>query len=1183
MMPKGILRRAGARLWQARKGATALAGWAGLYLILFLLLALALVEGVTRPAGDAVRLEDPEAPFDASSVVIGGRAKPWTPLKLEVDGRFDDFTTADEAGLFTFYPQLPAAAKRLRVVAFSRYGKELGAAERQVRWAPGSFEPRLDLCLVSESLAWIVGRGTPGDSLGLLAEPALPAGNRVRVDESGIFDLLLPLDGAAPERLTLVGDLPDASAASVGCRVLEPEEPFPASRETVIEIGADVATLMEEARRREASGQSRASDELVAALLPRASVKVRLPAEHPAVRLLTEGSLPATALLEHAVGRLDGIPEPETVEPLKEALRRSPGIAEELDLEPRLRLWLSEGAATIEVDLYLFSFGPGSSLRLDAGSGGGIASRPLFTAADSFTVRAPPGDSWSFELPPTTLAPGAATWRGPLEVEEIVATRAVPLELFWAQGRTPGQPQAANMRDFLRALERIERSGVGRLLWQTLLALLPALASIWLLRRRQPYAGMVEASALLAFAALAALLLALPLIQSAIARGTSLFLGIFLHLIGIALSDLTLDGPPAGHLETVTSIGDLTREPFWLLVVLLVAAVPFYLDGWIRALSPGSKPAHGDPAPSSWWRTARTLLAVAWGGGILVVLWILSRPLTFFRAQDPDADSATVELLRLAYGVFPDGPLPPGFLPLALAAVLPVCAGWRGLLFAGPYASALFLMLDRRSWSETPVDPWLGLALLVAVGAASVPISRRLLQVAIPVAWKGRGPTLAAAGLAVAALGLHAMPAKMVLTAGSALLALGLLWAALSAYGALTATGGPISWLAARPRVSALLLLAVGAVLGWPLAAPDQSLRALDIASMLDQWRRVLPALLAVGLALVVQRRILSTKRRLLEPAELLAGTIFYAFFLVGSTSTLAFVPVPLLVALGLAASWLYIHESRQQELLDMDQVPAIDVPRIARAFLELAAPRARASAALAALRKRVEKATIDPEEYEREAVRYRRMGAGSGSADRARMAFALGDRDLAATLGAFVRTGLIIATVPIVISLYEYLPASRVAYPFPIADFLTFLVVAILKWGLYALFFGLFFANLRGESGLSKGVCLFFALAAPFTLYRLLGAASAEELRPFVFWVTQLFVFFGLLGVLSGDLRLLRMAGGGAGDLRTVHRLPALYGFASTVAAAILPTLLAAIAGKLGDVVTFFMEVVLPAASLGG
>jgi hypothetical protein len=140
-----------------------------------------------------------------------------------------------------------------------------------------------------------------------------------------------------------------------------------------------------------------------------------------------------------------------------------------------------------------------------------------------------------------------------------------------------------------------------------------------------------------------------------------------------------------------------------------------------------------------------------------------------------------------------------------------------------------------------------------------------------------------------------------------------------------------------------------------------------------------------------------------------------------------------------------------------------------------------------------------------------------------------------------------------------------------------TFLLQAAAPWLLYSFFFGYFFTHLRGRSGLAKGVHFCLAVTAPLALWRLLSTQSLTDLGPFLLWASQVFLFCTVLGLVAFDYRTLRRHGLGARDLTTVHDLPALSAYGSTLVAAIVPAVVALLTGRVKDVVEFFLNAVLP------
>jgi hypothetical protein len=179
------------------------------------------------------------------------------------------------------------------------------------------------------------------------------------------------------------------------------------------------------------------------------------------------------------------------------------------------------------------------------------------------------------------------------------------------------------------------------------------------------------------------------------------------------------------------------------------------------------------------------------------------------------------------------------------------------------------------------------------------------------------------------------------------------------------------------------------------------------------------------------------------------------------------------------------------------------------------------------------------------------------------------------------VKSGAVLATIPLIIALYDYLPVGRVNYPYPVTNVVVFFIQSIASWLLYAFFFGYYYVHLRGNSGLAKGLFLFLGLVVPFAALGVLRTQSVEEMRGFFLWMTQVFLFCTLLGLFM-DYRILRENGFNIRDLLAVHNLSVLSVYGSSVIAAVIPTVIAILSGRLSDVVTFFLNTVLPRVSAG-
>lgn len=341
--------------------------------------------------------------------------------------------------------------------------------------------------------------------------------------------------------------------------------------------------------------------------------------------------------------------------------------------------------------------------------------------------------------------------------------------------------------------------------------------------------------------------------------------------------------------------------------------------------------------------------------------------------------------------------------------------------------------------------------------------------------------------------------------------------------------------------------------------------------------------ILALGLVLLLREQARASKSPVVEQAVLGTGVYLFAVVLINSYSPWLLLPIPFLVGLLVASLWLFRPE---EELRRLRTVPLEKLAR-ARRLIQDVVDSSTAGEQFAAIRKSLDQklnsAELTPQEYEDKLDVYRThledkleletvvRGVSSREA-----VFAIGGPDLWSNVSAAVRTGAVLASGPFLIALYQFLPYSRVSYPYPLVTLLVFILSAAASWLLYAFFFGFCFASLRGRSGLGKGIHLFFALCLPFAVYRLLNAQSLTDMRPFLLWATQLFLFCSLLGLVAFDNRLLRNHGFRVRDLTAVHDVPALSAYASTALAALVPTVMALITGKFGELVKFFLETVL-------
>lgn len=131
--------------------------------------------------------------------------------------------------------------------------------------------------------------------------------------------------------------------------------------------------------------------------------------------------------------------------------------------------------------------------------------------------------------------------------------------------------------------------------------------------------------------------------------------------------------------------------------------------------------------------------------------------------------------------------------------------------------------------------------------------------------------------------------------------------------------------------------------------------------------------------------------------------------------------------------------------------------------------------------------------------------------------------------------------------------------------DVIATFVFGLIQWPLFAFFFGYFYPDVKGRSGLSKALVFFVTVVTPPLLAFLLFTAQRPS-TIFALWILQNFIQSMVLGLVCGDYRTLRHYGLGWRNLRDVHNLGVLAAYGSTVIVAIGAAISTALAGAVAD-----------------
>jgi len=864
-------------------------------------------------------------------------------------------------------------------------------------------------------------------------------------------------------------------------------------------------------------------------------LRVALPSTHPYFALLEKGLLSAEDFGKASVGSFFGTGEARLA-----SLRKSDGKGfVEIDnnwkvVPPRLfwRYWSVEG----------------------------IGSFPLLTAQDRIVVHFQDlRPAWFGDLPPSTITDNTAAWQGPMAMEgfEIGFQLSDLVRAYGDVERLQSdrkKVEEERFSDFARHLG--ERGGATLVAILRQLILLIPFAGLVVVWRRGPSFGRPELwRGLVALA----LLMALWRIFSALQPALS-WLGNQLFALPVARGQ-QVQWPEVG------------RQAFWITFAFFVATLP---EVWPRFA--GADPLFGAiPVRRVWYRrlglglrSAYLLLVSVF---YLATAYGLLRPGDFFNLRHPldgivDALALPV-CLCLAFLAF-------GFRALLMCASVLVVAVRQFMEESS--ARGLTLSPDRKWLAGLPL--WV---VILAAVVATLPFLlsrvRRLTRSYLD----RRGALLLTAALVVSALALPHLPVRATMILAGSLLLYGFAGLLLRLLRGFLVEKRWVRAVEGRPWATRGVLAVLSLLVAWPLAGPANRLEPGQLQNLNQQIEDLFVYGLALGVVLLLFRDTRPSSSPIVSRETLVLGIYLFAVLLINSYSTWLLVPVPVLVGFLLASTWLFRPEGDVERLRNVPAEKRLRQRRLIQDVVDAGLAGAQFSAIQKSLTGKLNSAELSPGDYESKREEYRSyleqkleletVAKGVRSQE---AVFAVGGPELRDNVESALKTGAVLASGPFLIALYQFLPYSRVSYPYPLMTLLSFIVSAAASWLLYAFFFGFYYAYLRGATGLTKGIHLFVALALPFAVYRLLNAESLTDMRPFLLWATQLFLFCSLLGLISVDYRLLRANGFRLRDLTAVHNVPALSAYASTVVAALIPTVTALVTGQFKEIVKFFLETVL-------
>lgn len=139
------------------------------------------------------------------------------------------------------------------------------------------------------------------------------------------------------------------------------------------------------------------------------------------------------------------------------------------------------------------------------------------------------------------------------------------------------------------------------------------------------------------------------------------------------------------------------------------------------------------------------------------------------------------------------------------------------------------------------------------------------------------------------------------------------------------------------------------------------------------------------------------------------------------------------------------------------------------------------------------------------------------------------------------------------VLYLRDVVRAQVTSDTYLILDLLTNVVYFLLAWISYGFIFGYFYPQIRGKNGIQKALAMFLTVVVPDLIWTaLVQPVDKANWISFGFWTLQIFVQMMLLGMIAGDLSIMRAHGFKWRQLLDFYRLTSLSAWTSSVILAI-------------------------------
>jgi hypothetical protein len=343
---------------------------------------------------------------------------------------------------------------------------------------------------------------------------------------------------------------------------------------------------------------------------------------------------------------------------------------------------------------------------------------------------------------------------------------------------------------------------------------------------------------------------------------------------------------------------------------------------------------------------------------------------------------------------------------------------------------------------------------------------------------------------------------------------------------------------AAIPFRYLLAVVVVLAVLAYPF---NRSIFSLD-TSVFSTWevthsnlnnfftiiQSFLPYILLVGVVQLL--RTANRRRHEIHPFVYAMSVLMFSCYVIDTSVRWFIVPIPFLLALALYPRFLALP---QRKLNALNYLKPVGIRRrrwFLDRVLDLSISR-RLLGSVDQMEKKIAAGDLQLEEFLKR--RHKLETYAASVEEENNFFYELKAKDLALSLGPnptdwsngvhALERGLLISLPFLIFYLLTFFKQTRLDSSFFVLSTTLRIFAFVLDWVVYAFFFGYFFNQLQGESGLKKGLRVALVIIVCLSPVWLASGISAVELSATFLRAGQIFMFFTVLGVWAFDYHSFR------------------------------------------------------------